>query len=911
MYESHFGFSGPPFQLNPDPSFLYESANHGRALSYLRYGVQQGEGFIVITGDIGAGKTTLVRALMQQLDSDQVVAAHLANTQLESSDLLHCILTAFGVPAQGLGKGGMIANLEALLTGVAASGRRALLVVDEAQNLSAQALEELRMLSNFQLGSHALLQSFLVGQPELRQLLQGPSMEQLRQRILASYHLGPLSSDETAGYIRHRLQHVGWRGNPPFDEFALSALHACTGGVPRRINLLCNRVLLAAYLSGADCITSELVQQTADELSGELHLPQVQRPMAPTAASAPTAPAPRATEGSVPPASETVSAATPLLTLPDSMVEPQPQPQPQRAPVMERPAGVPLGGASETPVSADLRPSVAIAKPETATLRAIPAVKPAVTARAGQSVAASAAVTLRTPEPQVAPLPAALSSLSLDLLWLPDAAGGAPGAADHPSVDKPVDRQSPAATTSEGSTLERAAAAPVLTPVVEPATRLLAPPVAGHPEAADLPARGGLTSGSVPHQSAVISEPQALAEALESAEPAQRLMPLPRARPCVLALADSAMGFAKLHRVALRWGQEETSSAFLTVYIGAADDLDRDESKAWTQGGRLTPDAVIPHDTTEAATRRFRELLDAQRPLALVVIGHGWPLLYATLAARQAGVPVVRLDAGSLRGDTESPVSLVNTLIDRASQWLFCSGLAEQQALAAEGVSGHRVARIGRLVSGVLQSVSSQVPGARQVLAQCVLPSAWLARAATGYGLITAQFTADDVPMEDTLQWLMLARLAHAELPMLWLAGPDTARALRDPSLRLHIESSGIVVVTQLGPLERLALLSGARCVLCSFSKTMAEEALAIAVPVVQIALYASHTTALEGSGITEVGPSAAQLRSAVKAAHQRHDLSGRLHDLDDDAAIDAAQQLARWLSRRHSGAAAFEEAVA
>ncbi|MEY4753125.1 MAG: hypothetical protein RJA44_800 [Pseudomonadota bacterium] len=270
MYESHFGFSSPPFQLNPDPAFFYNSRGHGHALAYLQYGVAQGEGFIVVTGEIGAGKTTLVRTLLDQLDREQVLPAQVVSTQLGAEELLESICTAFGIGVQhGGGKAQMIGMLEAFLTGLAAQGRRALLIIDEAQNLSLEAIEELRMLSNFQLGNHALLQSFLVGQPELRAKLDGPSMEQLRQRIMASCHLGPLGLEETQSYIEHRLQHVGWRGRPGLDDPAFDQIYAWTAGVPRRINRLCNRLLLTAYLEGSD-ISAELVQTTARQLRDEI-----------------------------------------------------------------------------------------------------------------------------------------------------------------------------------------------------------------------------------------------------------------------------------------------------------------------------------------------------------------------------------------------------------------------------------------------------------------------------------------------------------------------------------------------------------------------------------------------------------------------------------------------------------------
>ena len=271
MYESAFGFSGPPFQLNPDPAFYFNSRGHGRALAYLQYGVAQGEGFIVITGEIGAGKTTLVRMLLDGLDRQKVLPAQIVSTQLESGELLQSIITAFGIPSQNnTSKAHLIATLEAFLTALAAQGRHALLVVDEAQNLGPRAVEELRMLSNFQLGNHSLLQSFLVGQPELRRLLESPSMEQLRQRVTASCHLGPLGLEETQAYVEHRLRRVGWTQHPAFSAGAFESLYRWSGGVPRRLNRLANRVLLAAFLDGADAVSADLIERTASELRAEI-----------------------------------------------------------------------------------------------------------------------------------------------------------------------------------------------------------------------------------------------------------------------------------------------------------------------------------------------------------------------------------------------------------------------------------------------------------------------------------------------------------------------------------------------------------------------------------------------------------------------------------------------------------------
>lgn len=270
MYEAYYGLSGSPFQLNPDPAFLFESSGHRRAHSYLQYGVFQGEGFIVVTGEIGAGKTTLVRALLNELDPQKVIAAQLVSTQLDADDLLRSVAIAFGLPAQTGGKAELLGEIEAFLVGLVPTGKRALLVVDEAQNLTPRAMEELRMLSNFQLEQRALLQSFLVGQPELRELMRGPSMQQLRQRIIASSHLGPMQEEETRAYIEHRLGHVGWKGDPAIDKDAYAPIYAATGGIPRQINSLCNRLLLGAYLAERHEIGRADVEEAVAELRLEL-----------------------------------------------------------------------------------------------------------------------------------------------------------------------------------------------------------------------------------------------------------------------------------------------------------------------------------------------------------------------------------------------------------------------------------------------------------------------------------------------------------------------------------------------------------------------------------------------------------------------------------------------------------------
>ncbi len=270
MYEQFFGLTAPPFQINPDPSFYFESKGHGSAHQYLRFGAFQGEGFIVVTGDIGAGKTTLLRALLAELDPAKVVAAQIVSTQLEAGELLSAVALAFGIPCDGMSKAKLLVTLEAYLASLATSNRSALLIIDEAQNLGPAAIEELRMLSNFQFGNRALLQSFLVGQPELRDILRLPQMEQLRQRVIASCHLGPMDEAETRAYIEHRLRHVGWDKRPAFADHAFVAIYHWSGGVPRRINMLCSRLLLSTFLDNQETIDAARVDRVAAELRAEL-----------------------------------------------------------------------------------------------------------------------------------------------------------------------------------------------------------------------------------------------------------------------------------------------------------------------------------------------------------------------------------------------------------------------------------------------------------------------------------------------------------------------------------------------------------------------------------------------------------------------------------------------------------------
>ncbi|WP_366139911.1 XrtA/PEP-CTERM system-associated ATPase [uncultured Nitrosomonas sp.] len=248
MYLTYYGFTEKPFQLKPDPSFFFASQGHKRAAAYLEYGLSQEDGFIIITGEVGAGKTTLMRYLFQKLKREHVVAAQLVSTRLDPDDALRMVAAAFGLPYENLSKAALLLELEKFMRKCECEGTRALLVVDEAQNLLPQTLEELRMLSNFQSENRPLLQTFLLGQPEFRKTLLGNQMQQLRQRVIATYHLGPMDQAETRAYIEHRLQKAGWSGNPVLQDDIFEVIHNFSAGIPRKINLFFDRLLIMGCL---------------------------------------------------------------------------------------------------------------------------------------------------------------------------------------------------------------------------------------------------------------------------------------------------------------------------------------------------------------------------------------------------------------------------------------------------------------------------------------------------------------------------------------------------------------------------------------------------------------------------------------------------------------------------------------
>ena len=270
MYLPFYRLSAEPFLLTPDHRFYFDSAVHSQAMAHLVYGVNRGEGFIIITGEVGAGKTTLVKQLCACVDPRRVVAAHVVTTMVSGGDLLRLVLAAFGIPDIPPDKAGMLLRLKTFFEQMHRKGRRALLLVDEAQNLAMEALEELRMISNFQIGTTAPFQTFLIGQPQFRNIIAHQDLEQLRQRVITSYHLGPMGKEEVGNYMTHRLSKVGWRNDPEFSPCAIDAMFRETGGVPRRINTLASRMLLYGFLEKQHRFMGSDVERVAADLQAEM-----------------------------------------------------------------------------------------------------------------------------------------------------------------------------------------------------------------------------------------------------------------------------------------------------------------------------------------------------------------------------------------------------------------------------------------------------------------------------------------------------------------------------------------------------------------------------------------------------------------------------------------------------------------
>ncbi len=273
MYQRHFGLGGEPFSIAPDPRLLYMSERHREALAHLLYGVRGGGGFVLLTGDVGTGKTTVCRCLLEQVPAHCHVA-YIFNPALDELELLRTVCAEFRVPVPAARPGGAptrkdcVDALNAHLLQAHAAGQSNLLIIDEAQNLSPAVLEQLRLLTNLETNERKLLQIVLIGQPELQRMLARPELEQLSQRVIARYHLQPLGADEVEHYVAHRLQACGLQGPMPFDRAALRRIARLSRGIPRRINLLCDRALLGAYALGRTRVDRRIVDRAATEVFG-------------------------------------------------------------------------------------------------------------------------------------------------------------------------------------------------------------------------------------------------------------------------------------------------------------------------------------------------------------------------------------------------------------------------------------------------------------------------------------------------------------------------------------------------------------------------------------------------------------------------------------------------------------------
>lgn len=267
MYESFYGLTKRPFALTPDSAFLFPSATHRRALSYLIYGLGQREGFIVITGDVGTGKTLTIQTMLDYLANKQIRGVRIAAANVGADDVLPLVASAFGLSSSISSKAALLVELERTLLHTYPKG--VLLIIDEAQTFSVEALEELRVLSNMSMEGRALMQISLVGQSDLRDTLDHPRMEQLWQRIIAWHHLEPLREDEVREYVEHRLRAADWDGYPELADEIYPKLHAWSQGVPRKINILMDRLLLFGYLEERERLGLDELQAVIDEIEQE------------------------------------------------------------------------------------------------------------------------------------------------------------------------------------------------------------------------------------------------------------------------------------------------------------------------------------------------------------------------------------------------------------------------------------------------------------------------------------------------------------------------------------------------------------------------------------------------------------------------------------------------------------------
>jgi general secretion pathway protein A len=269
VYLEYYGLNQAPFDITPNPRFLFHSSKHREAINHLLYGIRERKGFVQLTGEVGAGKTTLCRALLEQLDS-HFSTALILNPVLNADEMMKAIATEFGLNVRGLDRLEMVSAIGEFLLKQIEHGKETVLIIDEAQNLTEDLLEQVRLLSNIETDDRKLLQIVLLGQPELRERLNSHRLRQLRQRITVRFHLAPLTRVEVAQYIQHRLQVSGASGIPVFTMPAVWRVFNYSGGIPRLINAVCDKALLASFVGRSDCITYTMVGRAIRELEGNI-----------------------------------------------------------------------------------------------------------------------------------------------------------------------------------------------------------------------------------------------------------------------------------------------------------------------------------------------------------------------------------------------------------------------------------------------------------------------------------------------------------------------------------------------------------------------------------------------------------------------------------------------------------------
>ncbi len=276
MYDGFYNLTQKPFQLSADPDFFFQSSVHKRALAYMHYGLTQGEGFVLVIGSPGTGKTMLVKSLIKNLNKEKLLIGVMMTSQVGPEDTLRMAASTFGFTFSLTDKASLLSGFEKFIVEKAREGRRLLLIVDEAQNLPKQSLEELRMLTNLDVNGNPVFQVFLVGQTELKRTIYSADMEQLKQRIVSTFQLDPLDLEETKEYILFRLQTAGWSGTPEFTSSVFEAIHEFSGGIPRRINSLCDRLLLFGYLEELTLLDEQAVTKVIVEVKEEMLLESVE-----------------------------------------------------------------------------------------------------------------------------------------------------------------------------------------------------------------------------------------------------------------------------------------------------------------------------------------------------------------------------------------------------------------------------------------------------------------------------------------------------------------------------------------------------------------------------------------------------------------------------------------------------------